>query len=198
MHIEWSLELDTVPSSEPVSLQEVKDHLRIDTSSDDDDLARKIAEARTWAEEFTRRSFMPTTWKLYLSAWPRAIQLFRAPLSSLTSITYIDTAGDSTVLDSSIFLTNAVAEPAIITEAWQQQWPSLRNNQYNSIIIEYIAGYANAASVPDPIKQAIKAKVASLYEFREDSISGQAVSSMQDVGERLLWPYRTFMEVPWL
>jgi len=197
MSIQWSLELVTPPTSEPVTTAEVKDHLRVDTADDDTDIDRKIVAARLWAEEFTGRSFMATTWRLYLSDWPTAIQLPRPPLTTLTSVSYIDTAGATQTLTTE-HLTNTASEPAVITEAFGESWPSLRNNQYNSVIVEYVAGYASAANVPGPIKQAIKARAASLYEFREDVLAGQAVSGLPAVAERLLWPFRTFTEVPWL
>ena len=134
---------------------------------------------------------MATTWKLYLSDWPRAIQLPNPPLTTLTSIKYLDTGGTEQTLDTSVYLTNTVAEPAVIREAFSQTWPSLRNAQWNSITVEYIAGYASASVVPQAIRQALILRVQAAYD-------DPAADGLNDAAARLLWPYRTFLEVPWL
>lgn len=201
MPIEWSIEESTAPTVEPVSLTEVKNHLRVDTTADDDDLTLKLAAARRYVEQVTGRALMGTTYKLYLSAWPSCIQLPYPPLSSLTSVKYIDTGGTEQTLSSAYYTTNTVAAPARIVEAYGYSWPSLRNNQWNSITIEYVAGYSttsDTSTVPDPLKQAILAYVATMYEFREDVAMGGSKVQVPEVVDRLIWPYRTFWEVPWL
>lgn len=189
--IDWSLKLETAPTSEPVTISEVKDHLRVDTGDDDTDLGRKIAAARQWVEEFTGRSLMVTTWKLYLSDWPVAIQLPNPPMKTLTSILYLDTGGTEQTLGTEVYITNSVAEPAVIREAYSKSWPALRNRQYNSITVEYIAGYASASAVPQAIRQALILRVQAAYD-------DPAANELNDAAAKLLWPYRTFQEVPWL
>ena len=48
------------------------------------------------------------------------------------------------------------------------------------------------------LQQAILAYFATMYEFREDVISGTIKTPVPEVVDRLIWPYRTFWEVPWL
>jgi len=52
------------PTSEPVTLAEVKLHIRIDNANDDALLTNLIAAARAWAESYCDRTFCFTQWTL--------------------------------------------------------------------------------------------------------------------------------------
>jgi uncharacterized phiE125 gp8 family phage protein len=51
----------TQPAIEPVSLQEVKDSLRITSSSEDSLITQYIVDARVYAENYTGRKFITQT-----------------------------------------------------------------------------------------------------------------------------------------
>lgn len=53
-------------TTEPVTLEEAKDLLRLDGDHLDDDLASALVAARLEAEHFTGRSFAPQVWRLKL------------------------------------------------------------------------------------------------------------------------------------
>ena len=65
------IKLRTPPAGEPLSLAEVKLHLRIDNSDEDLLLTMLISAARLHAENVTRRAFMTQTYDLYLDRFPR-------------------------------------------------------------------------------------------------------------------------------
>jgi len=75
-------------------------------------------------------------------------------------------------------------------------WPDTRD-QINAVAVRYVAGYADAAAVPEGIKQWIKLQIASMYENREtEAYSSRAVSTtvqMQFV-DRLLDRYVVFSQ----
>src|SRR5210317_493379 len=64
--------LVTGPASEPITLESVKDELRIDDTSDDRYLEDLISEARQFIEYRTGLTFLPQTWRLSLDNWPNA------------------------------------------------------------------------------------------------------------------------------
>jgi uncharacterized phiE125 gp8 family phage protein len=62
--------LVTAPDDEPVSLQEAKQHCRVDISEDDALISGYIKSARQQAEQICRRAFMPQTWQIALDKFP--------------------------------------------------------------------------------------------------------------------------------
>jgi len=169
----------TAPASEPVTTAEFKAWSRIDTSADDTLIAALIATARQWAETYTGRSFIDTTYDYSLDGFAGVIRLPRSPLSSVTSISYVDTAGDTQTLATSVYRVDAAREPGRITREYAQTWPSV---QYvtNNVVIRFVAGYgADATSVPEHVKSAIKHVVADMYEHREAALEMKFIHKNQ-------------------
>jgi len=67
-----ALELISPPAVEPVTLDEAKAHLKVDTTDDDALIATLISAARAKAEWHTGRAFVTQGWTLWLDRWPAA------------------------------------------------------------------------------------------------------------------------------
>ena len=157
----------TPPASEPVTTAEFKAWSRITTSADDTLILALIATAREWAEAYTDRSFINTTYDYSLNSFAGIIRLPRSPLSSITSVKYVDTAGTTQTLSSSVYRVDTAREPGSVTLEYGQTWPSVRSVT-NNVIVRFVAGYgATATSVPERVKSAIKHYAADMYEHRE-------------------------------
>ena len=65
-----SLTRITAPTLKPVSVMDVKAHLRIDTNDDDILIAAYIDSAIEEVEAWTRRAIMTQTWIMHLEEWP--------------------------------------------------------------------------------------------------------------------------------
>lgn len=178
----------TAPLIEPVTLTEALNHLRVNTTEDNAMVAAQITAARMWAESYTRRAFINQTWDLKLDYdWPSRIYLPVAPLSSVTSITYLDTAGASQTLASSQYLVRETGSEGIpyIVPAYDVEWPSVYYVP-ETITVRFVAGYgATAATVPDPIKQAILLHVELLYD--RNPVNRELLESARNT---MLDPYR--------
>lgn len=174
-----ALKLINGPASEPVTLTEAKAHLRVDGTDDDTYITALIVAAREGAENMTRRALMTQTWELTLDAFPDAFELIRVPVQSVTSITYDDPDGISTVLSSSLYsLDNADdAGLAYVVPAYNTTWPSTQDS-INAVKLRYVSGYANAASVPQQIKSWMLLRVGLLYEHRESVIAGVPIAKV--------------------
>jgi len=190
----------TAPTTEPVTLAEAKAHLRVDFTDDDTLIESLIGAATAAAEEFTNRALMAQTITHVLPGFPSgdmfrnpfaAIRLFRSPFASLTSITYYDADDAAQTLDVSgndaDVIVVSTAEPATISP-WitnmADGWPATNPDRPNAVTIVYAAGYANAAAVPKPIKQAMLLMIGAWYERREDS-----VQNLPKASEMLLMPF---------
>ncbi len=148
----------------------LKLHLRVTDDSEDDAINRLIVVARIEAETFTNRQLMPATWDLYLDRFPSGlepIELPKCPVTAVSSITYTDGSGDTQTWSSANYIQDLFSEPARVTLAYNAVWPEVRHVS-KSIRVRYTAGYANAAAVPAPIKQAMLLLLSSLYKERED------------------------------
>lgn len=160
------------PVLEAVTLAELKNHLRITWDTEDGplriflDYAIETVQAKTW------RALLTSTWRLKLDKFPAdrtqrfgndlAIYLPRPPLQSVTSIQYLDTAGDLvTFTDAEISL----SEPGRIVAT--NGWPATKSVP-DAVTITFVAGYTSAGGIPKAARAAILLAAGELYEGREN------------------------------
>lgn len=79
-----------------MTLDEAKNHLRVDLNDDDSLITLLITTARQKAEAFTRRSFITQTWELTVNRFKDTIYLPRPDIQSISAVTL-----DGIVVDSS-------------------------------------------------------------------------------------------------
>jgi uncharacterized phiE125 gp8 family phage protein len=199
-----TLTLITAPASEPITLDEAKVHLRVDDTASDTLIGVQLQAAREQVEEYTRRALMPQTWELRadrFTALPcvtpvlteRAstrseIRLGRVPVTSVTSVKYIDADGVEQTLSSSAYAADLTAYPPILAPAYGESWPTARDER-GAVRVRFVAGYADAASVPAALKAAILLILADLYANREAQIVGTIIAANPTL-KALLAPYR--------
>lgn len=193
----FSLQVSSEPAVEPVSTAEAKAHMRVDVSDDDTLIDAYIKAARIRLEEDTGRALITQTLVVKLDDFPlyenTALLLPRPPLQSVTSITYIDEDGVQQTWDSSKYIVDTGSEPARITPAYDEVWPSARD-QINAVTITYVAGYGDAATdVPSDLIQAVKMLAAHWYEHREEVAIGVSVSSVPMAYKRLMQSRKTWL-----
>ncbi len=184
-----SIKVITSPATEPVTIDEAKLHLRVDGTDENALITSLIKAARQGAEHLTGRALMSQTLELALDCFPGVIKLPRPPFVSVTSVKYVDLAGDEQTLAD--YQLDGYSEPARLAPAYGQAWPSTRC-QPNAVLIRYQAGYANAAAVPDEIKSWVLLRIGMLYANRESVATGVSVSTVPYV-DRLLDAYRTYL-----
>lgn len=186
-----ALRQTVAPASEPVSLAEAKAHLRVDGTDEDTLISSLLAAAREYAETFTRRQLVTATWRLSLDAFPcePCITLPNARLQSVTSITYYDADNALQTIDSGDYYVDAENEPGRIVLSPAAGWPTTYDRP-NAVQITFVAGYGDAADVPEGIKAAIKLWLGDAFENRGSIIVGTVSSQIELTVDRLLWPYR--------
>ncbi len=189
----YSLKVVTPPALEPVSLAEAKLQCRLDDdlTMDDQLISTLISAARGYCENETNRAFVNTTFDLKMDGfWDCEIRLPRAPASSVTSVTYLDTDGVSQTWSASEYSVDINAEPGRITRAYGFSWPSTRCIE-NAVTVRYVAGYgAAASSVPEDIKAAMKLIIGHLYANRESVVVGTITAVLPLAVESLLNRFR--------
>jgi len=177
----YSLKIVTEPAVEPVTVELMKDHLRVDDTYDDTLVALYTAMAREYAEGYCWRSFISQTWDYKLDCFPSSdsakILIPRCPLQSVTSITYVDTDGDTQTWSSSEYTVGTNTEPGFVVPAYDESYPSTRT-QPEAVTIRFVGGYGDSPEdVPNKVKLAIMHLTAHYYENRQSN----TVKAMADV-----------------
>lgn len=186
------LTLITAPTTEPLTLDEAKQHLRVDTSDDDGLIAGYILAARHWVES-QAGPIISQTWDYTLEEWPICdgeyeIELPMKPVQSITSITYIDTNGDSQTLAADQYEAVLDDPTPSVVQAYGAVWPAVREKPA-AITVRFVAGYGSISSVPDPLRVAIMLLVGRFYEHREEVVVGVTPSQVPMGVEALISPY---------
>lgn len=152
----------------PVTLDDAKDHLRIDGTQDDDTLTANLSAACDYIERETRQQLVARDFLMVLDSFPaeRFTKLPKPPLLSVASVKYTDATGTEQTIDPAAYTVDAVTIPGRIVLAPGQSWPGT-NGSANCVRIRFTAGYANAAAVPPLLVQGIKLLVGHYFENRE-------------------------------
>lgn len=182
--------LYTAATVEPVSVQECRVQCRITDTSEDDLLGTFVTAAREHVENVTGRKLVNQTWDCYFEVLDEPLVLPFAPLSSVTSLKYQDTANAQQTLAATYYETAERDGRPIIRLKYDQSYPSTLGHG-DDVVVRAVFGYgASGASVPGPLKQLIKWMVGHLYENREFVSIGNTVTDIPNTVQTLLLPYR--------
>lgn len=187
-----ALVISTEPTEEPLSIEEVKAHLRVEIEDDDDLILNLITSARQYVEAYLKRALITQTWKYYIEDFPDEdyIELPFPPLSSVTSVVYTDYAGTATTMTvTTDYVVDTYKEPGRVVLAYGQSWPTTTLTVTSPICITYICGYGTPEDIPRAIRSAMLIFISDLYENRESYIVGQTPSRIKTI-EALLDPYK--------
>lgn len=178
----------TAPTVEPISLEQAKAHLRVDTTDQDDLIESLITAAREKVEEDTGRALITQTLEIALDYFveppdlryvtlpyltpAKAILLPRPPLIALKRISYYDGDGNIILLHDEVGSPTMVSDlvvdtyscPGRLVPVSGGNWPAVQDRA-NAVTIRYTAGYgADGESVPMPIRQAMLLIIGHYHE----------------------------------
>lgn len=182
--------VETPATELAVSLETVRYHLRNEDLRFDDALLTTYIKA---ASDYVERSYglalLTQTVKQYHAAFPcgstEPILLRIAPLESITSITYTDTAGATQTWSASQYVSGRYDLGGFIVPGQTYTWPGSVATLPNAITVTYTAGFGEKAStLPAAITQALLLIIGDMYQKREDN-----VVSLPKASEHLLLPW---------
>jgi uncharacterized phiE125 gp8 family phage protein len=201
-----SLQVITPPAVEPIDIDTVKRHCRVDSDYDDDLLTMYATTARQLVEAWLNRALITQTLQFTLTNsppptasplvpqslivfplnWPpvmrKPISIPRAPCQSVTSVLW-GCADDLTAADpDEDYILNLSVEPGLISI----KGPMVPMIPQYSLQMVYVAGYGDdGTSVPGPINHGILMTTATLYENR-----GDTDAAIPDAAFHIMAPYR--------
>jgi len=203
----------TPPLVEPVTMQQVFLHLRLDDPEAPDDhpdyplLVSQLAAARGKAEQDTRRAFIHQTlrivgasqqavgWFWHWRTGSCGIELRRPPFIEVLSVTYYDAQNAAQMIDpGDYYVTDDLVPRLMFVDGFSVPCTYRRDD---AVRVDYIAGYPPKpasgsapidyrANVPDGIKQAILIGVQLQY----DDLTGDQRESLEKARDSLLASFR--------
>lgn len=175
----------TAPTSEPVSFDEMADHLRLIGDDDEGYVTGLISVAREYIESVTGRATMSATYRVVAPTWDdlrntmERIPLFRTPLVSITSIKYYPpVTATRTTWSSANYYAITATSPGQVFIPSSVSLPDVEEERPDAIEILFVAGHSTVAEVPPMMRHAIKLMAAHLYENRSPYITGTIVNAM--------------------
>lgn len=173
-----------------ISVDEMKDYLRVDTTDDDTLIGELIDTATEMARDHTRRAILEETLELTMDGFSDTgidetrlgrgvhdmsksaalgygdeFNLPFPPIVSITSIKTFSTDNTESTYDSAKYELDETGGRVYLNQS--QTWPvNLRDRE--AVKVRYIAGYGSSATgIPLAIKQAIRQHTAAMYECRQ-------------------------------
>lgn len=178
----------TAPSTEPVTLADVKLHLRTitgDTTEDAAIITPLITAAREYCENYTGRALAAQTIEAYPEAFESVIRLPCPPIVSVASVKYTDDTGIETTMSNSDYTVDTVGGSIVFKTI-----PSFTPAAANPIKITYSAGYT---TLPKTIRQAMLLLIGHWYSNREAVVVGPYESTEIDLAvKHLLNQYKVW------
>ena len=177
------------PQAEPLTLADVKAHLRLDSGDEDTLLAALIRAAREHLERTTGLCLLRQTWRLYLDRWPETgvILIGKTPVQAIETILVFDGQGHAADITATEKLLDGAARPARL---WLRE-PPAPERELNGIEIDFTAGFGETgAEVPDMLRRALLLHVAAMFELRGALSPGDQPGTVPAGYDRLVAPYR--------
>lgn len=166
------LVLVTAPTVEPVSVDELREFVRVDARTEARTLGLVLTAARSYFERLTGLALLSQEWRMELDRTPcgREIEIPRAPLLAITHIKYkAETTGTLTVWSSAAYTLAGTGIARAFGRVWLNEdsdWPDLGSFP-GALQVTFTAGFGTAAdAVPSDLRLAVLLLAAHWYENR--------------------------------
>lgn len=185
---DWRLKRITAPSA-IVTLDEAKDHLRVEGTAEDALIERYIDAAVDAIEGPYGIGVLLGTqvWEYYQDKFTGIIYLPLYPVISVDEIRYVDEGGTEQILAANQYRVDTVSNPARITTATNVSWPPTLSRELNAVTVKFTGGYT---VVPEILRAAVIMWVAHMYEVRQPVLVGATASEIPMTVQNILDRYR--------
>lgn len=186
----------TAPAEAPLTLDEAKDHLRVETNAEDSLILRLIDAATAMVDgpQGIGIALVSQEWEYKLDWFPPVIKIPLYPVRSIDAIEYVDDAGNTQTLAASRYQEDVDSNPARVMPAYNELWPTIRW-QLNAVTVRFTAGYApdgedNLVNIPQDIRSAMLLLVGHLYNNREAVAINTTATELPLAVDHILGQYR--------
>lgn len=188
--------LITPPAVEPIALDEVKLHCKVEHDLLDDWLEAQIKTFRERVEHETGRALITQTWELRMDAFPAGstIEIRKPPTQEVESVKYLDADGVEQTFADANYTLDSGSQPARLVLREGVSWP-VTQPVVNAVRVRFKCGYGDdAASVPSSAKLWMLMHVAAAVRTSEAFAAGVSVAELPNrYVDTLLDPLRTYL-----
>ncbi len=158
----------TGPTERSMTIDDIKCRIRIDTNVDDALLMRFIQGAESLIDGPLGIGYalMSQTWRLSLDSFCETIYLPGAPIKSVASVNYVDTAGADQVVDSANWHLDIRSTPVRLVPAYGTTWPATRG-QNGAVWVDYVLGETDSDNIEASLIDALSLLVGHRDANRE-------------------------------
>ena len=176
-----------------VTLAELKNHLYIFDTTQDDLLSALSLAATELAQTYTGEFFVDTLVESYYPTFGTYIELPHKHILSVTSIKYLAVDNTTKTVAVSNYYVDETGSTVVIRLNENGEFPSdVSAYRNNPIIVTYLAGFSdtkNEGIIPSDVKAAVLLYSADMYSNRENT-TDRSVNSLPLTSEILLRRYR--------
>lgn len=189
MNPNWTLTRTSSPNGLAVSLDEVKKHLRISGTSQDDELTLLIEASTERLERDINKGIISATWQQAMYCFPTSgdkLELGMGGSTNVSSITYVDSDGVTQTLNSDDY-TFSPARGCVFIKSGA--WPVVDSaGTLDKVFINFSCGVNDGGCVPRLFKQAILLEVGRAYfdPAQENGVNTNDGRSYEDIVRKLL------------
>ncbi|MGE0845834.1 MAG: hypothetical protein AB7L41_06160 [Flavobacteriaceae bacterium] len=186
--------LTVAPAEPAVSMDEIKTYLAIEHGDDDAMLAALRDAAVAHYDGWTGvlgRCLVTQTWRVDLCDWPGS-GCIRLPFPDVTAATvsYFDEANVEQTVSSSFYELLEDARGAFVRFLNEFTSPGVYDDRSDAVRVTLVAGYGDAAEVPEPVKLAIKMRAGWRYRNRDGLASSDAAEGIDRAADSAAAPYK--------
>ncbi len=158
----WYPAAVTTPATAAISLVDAKLHCRVDSNIDDTLITSLIGAAEGHCEKYCGIRVGAQTLTLMCDSFADLARIPEGPVSSITSISYVDTTQATQTLSNTVYELCTSGLTAGLTLKYGQNWPAI--GAVSRITVVLVAGYATP---PAELIAGMKMLIGHWYENRE-------------------------------
>lgn len=185
MSTNWTVIRTSSPQAIPVTLAEIKSHLRLNVNdpTHDANLEILLQAATERLEQDIDRQMISATWRQSQFNWDGEVHLRSRAVTSVNSVSYVDRDGVTQTMLPSEYVFD-LGRGSLFPLAGEM-WPEVELDNPNAVVIDFTAGYGSDADcIPRLFKTAIMLGVGKW--FYDPAQEGSALHSQEIAYEKIV------------
>lgn len=182
----WPYIVTVDPVKLPLTLIEVKTHLKISGAAEDTYLTFLITAVTEFAEQYTKIDFITRTYETLRDSFGNSLVIRRNPVQSVSKVEYFKDDVLTLVSTDIYFLTESNTYPHLALKAGQL-WPTDEDAREQAVRITFDDGYGDdETDVPDDLREAMLQHLAAMYANRGDCNEGRVGGALSAGAQKFL------------